>query len=547
MKRSALPFIFLSALALTACGGNAPSSQGSVAPAPLTSEEGQGYDLDGNVDNSNGSLSYEIFVRSFYDSNGDGIGDLNGVKAKIPYLKSLGVKTLWLMPIHPSPTYHGYDVSDYYGVHPSYGTIDDFDSLVATARANGIDIMLDMVLNHSSTQCSWFSESAQDYASGGAGQGGKADWYVWSDTPKSGYSRHSNGYYYESEFDSSMPDFNWDCPAMREELDNIFKFWIQDHGVKGFRLDAVKYYYYTRINENIAILDFFMETARKYDPSFYMVGEDWEAKGQIISYHQSKVQSFFNFFCAMGGSDYQTSLVSTAKGSNTGERFCAAVETFEGKIKAKNAEAYSSYFLSNHDTDRVSASIREDIDQKMAFSIYGLLPGTPWIYYGEEIGMKGKRVTSPEDYSDVRRRLPMVWSQSNKTGECRFPETNRQDLNNNAQVTLGVEDRLAEPDSVLNHYRKVAEVRNKYPVFKNGVFTSLVNQLNAGEDETHVLAYKIQDGEDYVIVVTNLEATEIDVTSPGTEILDSISATHLVPQLNGTSLRLGPKSTVIMR
>lgn len=547
MKRSALPFIFLSALALTACGGNAPSSQGSAAPAPLTSEEGQGYDLDGNVDNSNGSLSYEIFVRSFYDSNGDGIGDLNGVKAKIPYLKSLGVKTVWLMPIHPSPTYHGYDVSDYYGVHPNYGTIDDFDSLVATARANGIDIMLDMVLNHSSTQCSWFSESAQDYASGGAGQGGKADWYVWSDTPKAGFSRHSNGYYYESEFDSSMPDFNWDSPAMREELDNIFKFWIQDHGVKGFRLDAVKYYYYTRITENIAIMDFFMETARKYDADFYMVGEDWEAKSQIIQYHESKVQSFFNFFCAVGGADYQTALLGTAKGNNIASRFCSAIETFEGKIKAKNPEAYSSYFLSNHDQDRSSGFLREDIDQKMGFSLYGLLPGTPWIYYGEEIGMKGTRITSPEDYSDVRRRLPMVWSQNNKTGECHFPETNRQDLNNNAQVTLGVEDRLAEPDSVLNHYRKVAEVRNKYPVFKNGVFTSLVNQLNAGEDETHVFAYKIQDGEDYVIVVTNLEANEVEVTSPGTEILDSISATHLVPQLNGTSLRLGPKSTVIMR
>ena len=137
------------------------------------------YVIDENVSNENGSMSYEVFVRSFYDSNGDGIGDLNGVTYKLPYFKSLGIKTLWLMPIMPSPTYHGYDVSDYYSIHKDYGTIDDYKNLVKEAEKYNIDIMIDMVLNHCSNQNPYFRESYEDYIYGNTNEDSKADWYVW--------------------------------------------------------------------------------------------------------------------------------------------------------------------------------------------------------------------------------------------------------------------------------------------------------------------------------------------------------------------------------
>lgn len=135
------------------------------------------YSYDTTVSNENGSMGYEIFVRSYYDSDGDGIGDLRGVASKLDYLEDLGIKTIWLMPIHPSPTYHGYDVTDYYGVHPDYGTLDDFDYLITQATSHHIDIMLDMVFNHSSDRHPWFATSLRDYADNNESETSKKDWY----------------------------------------------------------------------------------------------------------------------------------------------------------------------------------------------------------------------------------------------------------------------------------------------------------------------------------------------------------------------------------
>ena len=187
-------------------------------------------------------MSYEIFVRTYYDTNGDGIGDLNGVKAKIPYLANLGIKTVWLMPIMPSPTYHGYDTTDYYGIHPDYGTLDDFKALVEEANKYHIDIMIDMVINHCSIKHDYFVQSASDYINGDTSEDSKADWFNWG----TGTHRYEGLFQYEGRFSSSMPDFNLDSPGVRAEIDKIFKFWIQDMGVKGFRLDAVLYYYFGR-------------------------------------------------------------------------------------------------------------------------------------------------------------------------------------------------------------------------------------------------------------------------------------------------------------
>ena len=497
-----------------------------------------GYTFDKDVTNENGSMSYEIFVRSFYDSDGDGIGDLNGVKEKIPYLYDLGIKTVWLMPIHPSPSYHGYDVSNYYGVHKDYGTLADFDALVATAKEYNIDIMLDMVFNHCSTYNSYFNDSYQDYKNGNTGENSKADWFNWSTT--SGNYQYG-GLWYEARFDKGMPDFNLNSEGVRNEIENIMKFWIKDHGVKGFRLDAVLYYYYQQSAPNVEFLTWLETTAHKYDENFYMVGECWATDGTLNGYTKSTLDSFFRFGNATGG---ENSMINIAKGGGKASTFANNIAANEATTKANNPNGYSSYFLSNHDQDRISKNFNE-VQNKCAASLLCLMPGTPFMYYGEEIQLVGKRETSPDDLSDVRRRLPMIWSKKDKTGECAFPETKRQDLDDTEQVKEGVDDQLKKGYSLLNHYKKVINIRNKYPFLKHGIFTSMVKNLET--DFNWMLAYKIALGDEYIIAVHNFSDQKMTVTAPGSEILDEINTSKVAPKLNNGKLTLGAYSSVVMR
>lgn len=566
-KKSLLLLGTLFSLLLASCGGapavtssepssEEPSSEDtSVNPLDeivLEKDLSPNYVLDNTSTNENGSVSYEIFVRSFYDGDGNGIGDFKGVEKKLPYLASLGVKTLWLMPIHPSPSYHGYDVTDYYGVHPDFGTLADFDSLTAKAEEYNIDIMIDMVLNHSSNKHPWFQQSHDDYVSNNTGEDSKANYYNWSTKDKVGYNKYSNGLYYEARFDSGMPDLNLDEPKVLEEIENITKFWIE-HGVDGFRLDAVLYYYYNNHAANAEFLTWLEETAHKYDPDFYMVGECWSSANIILKYYASKCDSFFNFAASSQPSDSssKTLLAEVVRSSTTRAYYGAnikwgtATQSYEAKIKEANPNGYASYFLTNHDADRSSKTYQDEF-AKTAYSLYGLMPGTPFIYYGEEIGLLGVRINSPDDYNDVRRRLPMVWSKSDKTGECSFPDKTRPDLDNNVQVELGAEDLLDSGYSLTDHYRKVSNVRNKYPIFKHGVFTSMVEELDR-TDNQYVVAYKISLGDDYIIVVHNFNSFNVVLPALGTEILDEINTIQLKPTLTDDGkLGLGAFSTVIM-
>ena len=509
----------------------------STTEVVLEKDKSIDYVIDESVSNENGSMSYEIFVRSYYDSDNDGIGDLNGVTLKLPYLKSMGIKTLWLMPIMPSPTYHGYDVKDYYSIHPDYGTIDDYKNLVKEAEKLNIDIMIDMVLNHCSNKHPYFQESYEDYIYGNTDEDSKADWFNWG-TGGGNY----NGLQYEANFDTTMPDFNLESQGVRKEIDNIFKFWIQECGTKGFRLDAVLYYYKNTTNKNVWFMNYLMETARQYDENFYMVGECWQSDAILNSYAGCKLNSFFRFGQASGG---DLSFINLVKGYGNASNYSETIERNEKSCKQKNPNYNSSYFLSNHDQDRIAKNF-VDITNKAAASLLCLMPGTPFMYYGEEILLKGKRKTSPEDYSDVRRRLPMIWSKNDKTGECKFPESNRQDLNRgNEQVEDGVEDKLNENFSLLKHYQKVINIRNKYPFLKNGKYDDMVSELKTSEKS--VLAYKIYLNEEYIIVVHNFSRYAVEVTSPGNEIVDEINTSHLKPKLENNKLSLGAYSTVVMK
>lgn len=518
----------------------------AVNTITLNEYKSSNYEFDSNITNVNGSVCYEIFVRSFYDSNSDGIGDFNGIAQKLSYLKELGIKTIWLMPIMPSPTYHGYDVTDYYSVNSEYGSMNDFENLIKEASKCNIDIMIDIVFNHSSTRHPWFEQSYQDYISNNISENSKADWYCWKEGSATGYSFYtgSNNIYYESRFDYSMPDFNTKNEAVRAEMIKILKYWAEK-GVKGFRFDAVKYFDYNNTSYNAEFLSLLHDEVKKDYPNTYFVGECWDNMDIINNYYKSTFESFFTFESSLDGKGDAT-ILGQVKALSSSKLFGDLIEKREKEIKKNNPNAYSSYFLSNHDMDRASKNLTGEV-AKMAASLTYLLPGTPYIYYGEEIGLKGQRKTSPEDHSDARRRLPMIWSGNNNVGQCAFPESNRQDLINNDQVTLGVEDLLNKNYSLLNHYKKVIEIRNKYPFIKNSIFTNKTSEIET--TYKNVLAYELSYNGQSIIIIHNFHSlnVEIDVTKLGvSRIADEISVFKLIPELSNNKLKLGKLSTVIL-
>jgi alpha-amylase len=290
-------FIFL----LTGCAaGQTPTAQPTATLAPVTPSpiptatlaptptsvfvngtEGQPW--------WNDTTFYEIFVRSFYDANGDGKGDFNGLTAKLDYLSSLGIKGIWLMPINPSPSYHGYDVADYYGINPDYGTMDDFKNFLKQAHQRGIRVIMDLVLNHTSSQNPWFVKS-QDPTSK------YRNWYIWStqDPGKSDstvakywHNIAGSGYYY-GYFTADMPDLNYKNPEVTQEMENVVKTWL-DLGIDGFRLDAAKYLIEDgdKIEDTQATHDWFKAFRPVYkaiNPQALTVGEIWSSSYTVLSY-----------------------------------------------------------------------------------------------------------------------------------------------------------------------------------------------------------------------------------------------------------------------
>ncbi|HEY6922590.1 MAG TPA: alpha-amylase family glycosyl hydrolase, partial [Steroidobacteraceae bacterium] len=249
-----------------------------------------------------GATCYEVFVRSFYDSNGDGTGDLNGLTQKLAYIKGLGASCIWLMPIMVSPSYHGYDVVDYYKVEPAYGTNDDFKRLVAAAHARGIAVLIDMVLNHTSSENPWFKAALADAASP------YRAWYRFSDRdlgpgPWGGPAWHKSPLrdeYYYGVFWSGMPDLNWDNPAVLQEAEKIADFWLRDMGVDGFRLDAVPYLVeegscLAGCPRTHTVLREYADHLKSVKPDVYTVGEVWSNLDAVLPYYPDQLTSYFGF------------------------------------------------------------------------------------------------------------------------------------------------------------------------------------------------------------------------------------------------------------
>lgn len=298
---------------------------------------------------------YEVFVYSYYDSDGDRIGDLAGLAEKLDYISGLGMNGIWLMPIMPSPSYHKYDVTDYYDIDPQYGTLEDFSAMLEKAHSLGIDVIIDLVVNHTSSEHPWFQSAKADENSE------YRDWYNWSDTQQDGYAKAGDAYY-ECRFVNTMPDLNLDNPEVRAEIENILRFWLEDMGVDGFRLDAVTSYYTGNTEKNKEFLSWLGDTARSIKPDCYIVGEAWTDLYEIADYCEAGIDSFFLFPVAQRGGYIEEILGPDVK--EPGRSYGNVTALLEMRLPEGTIPAP---FLGNHDTARAASMLGPDIEkQKMA-------------------------------------------------------------------------------------------------------------------------------------------------------------------------------------
>ena len=370
-------------------------------------------ELAETVPDDNYRTTYEVFVYSFADSDGDGIGDLNGLYDNLGYINDgqpssgmdLSAGEIWLMPIFPSPTYHKYDTTNYMDIDPAYGSLEDFDKLLKECHARGINVILDLALNHTSTEHPWFL-AAKDYLEKlPAGKDPVKDecpyawYYTFSREQYPGFVPMDGTWYYEARFWEGMPDLNLSTPEVRNELSTIMKFWL-DRGVDGFRLDAVTSYYTDNRDGNMEFMKWVADTVHGINPKAYLVAEAWTDQSSYASYYSTGVNSFFDF--AYSGAD--GIIAQTAKGNMSAKSFAESLANEENLYSSINEHFINAPFYTNHDMPR-SAGYYADDDgprTKLAGALNLLMTGNAFVYYGEELGMMGSG-------KDPNYRAPMYW------------------------------------------------------------------------------------------------------------------------------------------
>jgi glycosidase len=453
-----------------------------------------------------GAVCYEVFVRSFYDSDGDGIGDVNGLTQKLDYINSgdtanqrdLGARCIWLMPVVASPSYHGYDATNYYRVNPQYGSNDDFKRLVAAAHRRGIHVLVDMVLNHVSNEHPMFKDALLNPSSP------YRDWFRWSPTdPKTKgpwgqdvwHRSPVREEYYYGVFWEGMPDLNYDNPAVRDEAKKIARFWLQDMGVDGFRLDAVPYLVEEgdRLSGTAgthAVLREYSTYVRKIAPRAFTVGEVWDSVGAMLPYYPDQLDSYFAFEL----SDAVIDAVRTG----------SATKLLAGYMRLQRALPGDRWspFLRNHDQTRTLTALGGDLQRaKVAATLLLTLPGFPFVYYGEEIGMAG-------DKPDPRLRTPMQWSRGPAAGFTRaLPWEPLQPDSLTANVAAQDQD----SQSILNLYRRLIHLRSANAALGAGELVPLSASSQA------VAAYIRRDGTRAVLVVANLGTATLNGVTVGSD------------------------------
>ncbi len=488
---------------------------------------------------------YQIWIGSFCDSNNDKIGDIQGIISKLDYLNDgddstdddLGVTGIWLSPMMPSPSYHKYDVTDYYNIDPQFGTLDDFDELIKECDKRGIDVIIDLVINHCSNQHPWFQKALEE------AEKGNFDGYAKYFNIEKAEDVFENGYnpdpddsniLYESNFSDTMPEWDYDYDGTRTEMKKIAKFWL-DRGIAGFRLDAVRYLYFEDYERSSKALKNFYDDCKEIKDDVYMIGEDWSGDiAEIKAMYGSGIDSLFAFQFGDTSGKFISSVISGSVFDLTD-----SLVNYERATHEANKNAINGYFLTNHDMARTADFLEELYQKKMAASVYMMTPGNTFTYYGEELGME-----TYDEGDDPAKRTAMIWDSDN------LPDVTACGIDYVKDYTDGggVKQQLENKDSLLNFYKQCIKVRNCNPGIARGTMEALPDNFDGGDG---VGGYYLTYKDEKYMVLHNLgeEKQTFEITE---ELMsDYTIAARLICKdgeltIEDNNLTMPPYSTIVL-
>jgi oligo-1,6-glucosidase/glucan 1,6-alpha-glucosidase len=533
------------------------------------------------------SVVYQIYPRSFNDTNGDGIGDLQGITEKLDYLKELGIDVIWLNPVYKSPNDdNGYDISDYEDIMDEFGTMEDMDILLEEANKRNIKIVMDLVLNHTSDEHYWFIESRKSK------DNPYRDYYIWRDQPnnlKSTFSGSAWEYdditdqYYLHIFSKKQPDLNWENQQVRHKLYDMINFWI-DKGVGGFRLDVIdlvgkeidKEIVDNGPNLHNYIQEMNRETFGKHD--LLTVGETWGATPDIAKLYSGRDRDEFSMIF-----QFEHILLDQQEGKDKWDLKPLELKDLKKVLskwqtELKNDEGWNSLFWNNHDLPRIISRWGNDSNEeyrvlsgKMLATLLHGMKGTPYIYQGEEIGMINVKFDSLDDYKDIETlnmykeriesgfehneimksiytkgrdnaRTPMQWDDSTNAG---FTSSVESWIRVNPSYrTINVKNALEDEDSIFYHYKKLIQLRKKYDVIIYGEFEMVL------EDNQQILAYTRKLDGEKILVVCNFYNNEVTISQMDKGINNAreiLISNYPDTQLNLGDLTLRPYEAIMYR
>lgn len=513
MKTKRLITLPLIALMLSAlgCGSSESSSSSSIPSGPK---------LNGVYHDEN-NVGYQLLVYSFNDSDGDGRGDIKGITQKLDYFVDLGVNVLWLSPINKAGSYHGYDVQDYYSINTRLGTDADLKELIEEAHKKDIKILLDMVVNHTSNSHPWFIEARRNPESKyrnyyiqkqsgvtyGSSTNSSAGWHMQGD------------FNYYSSFTSSMPDLNLGNPEVMNEVKNIFNYWV-DFGVDGFRLDAIKHFfdpaeYATGTNVKEMTANCFNEinlAMKEKNPNIFFVGE-WLDEGGFTSYKTSApyIDSQFSFYS-------RKLLIDTASGSKSAMGLATKITTEINELTALNPEFTYTPIISNHDHDRIASTygfFDSKLRLRLVTSMLLTLPGMPFVYSGDELGMTGDRYNN----DDIERRLPFKWGEGNEVN----PDTYGKGKYDPSEMTKRISVVEAKNDelSLFNLYKDILNVRKENKAYAGGKMSVFGDDSNS-----NIMAFTISANGQKLLIVHNVKNRNFDLNLNGAKLGKNIYASY---------------------
>ncbi len=485
-------------------------------------------------------VNYEVFVLSFADGNGDGKGDLIGLTERLDHLQELGVGGVWLMPIMPSPSYHKYDVTDYKGIHPDYGSEDDFRKFVEEAHKRKIQVIIDLILNHTSAQHPWFKEAVKGK------DNAYRDYYIWADKdsvedeiskmeisldsdnitqwhPVNGdiTEEHYYGFFY-----GEMPDLNFDNPKVKDEFIDIGRYWLTEMKVDGFRLDAAKHIFSEeRAEDNHAFWVWFRGEMEKIKPDVYMVGEVWSEAEEVAPFLKG-LPALFNF-------DMGYAITSVVDGGMDTINLVKKYKEINDFYRSITPDYIDATFLKNHDQNRILSELGDDENKmRVAASILFTLPGTPYVYYGEEIGMKGMK---PDEYI----REPFIWDEGSRDPLQTTWETPKYSTD---KTVVPLNRQKKDKSSLFNFYKKWIAYRNENEVMTRGELSvppfsmrEVVTIIRTMDQDRRLALHNISDIEITVGLEEVSEFSKIDFT------------TNKEAGLKGSKLKLPAYSSVVLK